>query len=78
MVTDIKSLIAKDLDKWLLTVLTGTSLFYVLFVFKGYGIQPGLSYSVHNLLIRAFEFGILTSFVFYLFEFNISKGSTQS
>ena len=63
----------EDKDRWLLVLLSGFTLFYVLFVFRGYGIQTGFSYSGHSLLTRAVSFGALNAYVFYLFEFRFRK-----
>ncbi|WP_222931359.1 LytR/AlgR family response regulator transcription factor [Xanthovirga aplysinae] len=52
-----------------MTILTGLFLFVVLFVYKGYNIQQGLSYSGHGLFFRSICFGLLTSFIFYIHEF---------
>lgn len=59
--------------KWLLTVLTGVIVFYVLFIFKGYNIQTNLSYSGHSLLFRSFSFAMLTTIIFYIFQFKVAK-----
>lgn len=64
--------------EWLLTVLSGVTVFYVLFIFKGYNIQSNLSYSGHSLLFRSLSFAVLTTFVFYIFQFKVSKYVTVS
>lgn len=35
----------EHIDKWLLSLLTGFALFFVLFIYKAYNIQEGSSYS---------------------------------
>lgn len=56
------------LKRWLLPLSSGFALFFVLFVYEGYGIQTGLSFSGHGLLFRAVAFGALTAVIFYLAE----------
>ena len=55
-------------DSWSLVILSGLSVFYVLFVFKGFNIQGGESYSGHSLFVRAVVFGVATSLLFGLCE----------
>ncbi|WP_200975043.1 LytTR family DNA-binding domain-containing protein [Echinicola sp. 20G] len=59
--------------KWGLTILTGLFLFFVLYFYEGFGIEQGLSFSGHNLFIRALIFGLFTSLSFYIHEFLLSK-----
>lgn len=61
------------MEKWLLVILSGATMFYVLFVFRGYSIESGLSASGHSLLIRSLAFGLLTSAVFYFMEFHLQR-----
>lgn len=58
----------KHIDSWALAVLSGLSVFYVLFVFKGFNIQGGESLSGHSLFVRAVVFGIATTLLFGLCE----------
>ncbi len=58
---------------WMRTILAGLTLFYVLYVFKGYNIQQGVSYSGHTLLTRCVLFGLANALVFYLFEFHLLR-----
>lgn len=55
-------------DSWALVLLSGLSVFYVLFVFKGFNIQGGESFSGHSLFLRAIVFGIATSLLYGLCE----------
>ena len=73
MKTLIKNRSIQFLEQWLITLLTGFSLFFVLFVYQGYGIQTGLSFSGHSHLTRCLAFGYLTSLVFYLAEFHMAN-----
>lgn len=68
----IKNHINANSEKWLVTLLTGFSLFFVLFIYQGYNIQAGVSYSGHSLLFRASAFGFLTSLTFFINEFYLS------
>ena len=56
-------------EKWWITFSTGFALFFVLYVYQGYNIQKGVSFSGHGLLFRAVSFGLLTSLSFFLHEF---------
>lgn len=60
-------------DKWLVSLFTGLALFFVLFIYKAYNIQEGLSYSGHGLLLRSISFGFLTSLSFFINEFYLSS-----
>jgi hypothetical protein len=68
----IKKHIEDNLDKWLVSLLTGFALFFVLYIYKGYNIQEGLSLTGHGLLFRASAFGLLTSCIFFIHEFYLS------
>ena len=58
---------------WIITIVPGLFLFYILFVFNAYQIQTGISFSGHTLFVRAFWFGVANSLTFALFEFGISR-----
>lgn len=60
-------------DSWLLVTLSGLSLFYVLYVFRGFGIDEGISCSGHSLLVRSLWFGTANAAVYYGCEFHASK-----
>lgn len=62
----------EHIDKWLLSLLTGFALFFVLFIYKAYNIQEGSSYSGHSLLFRSLTFGFITSLTFFINEFYLS------
>jgi len=47
--------------------------FYVLFIFKGFNIQTDVSASGHGLFERALAYGLITSLIFYLYEFYGTK-----
>lgn len=72
MLAIIKSHVIKYYEKWLLILSTGFFLFFVLFFYKGFNIQDGISDSGHGLLFRSVSFGLLTSFLFMINEFYIS------
>ncbi|PWJ41957.1 LytR/AlgR family response regulator transcription factor [Sediminitomix flava] len=59
----------KSPQSWARTILSGVFMFVVLFIYKAYDIQQGISYSGHSLLFRAFSFGLSSSICFYLLEF---------
>ncbi|HAA11572.1 MAG TPA: hypothetical protein DCE41_07680 [Cytophagales bacterium] len=60
---------ASRLERWLRVFLPGLTLFYVLFVFQGFGIHTGISYSGHGFLGRCIGFGLLNVVVFAAVEF---------
>ena len=62
----------EHLDKWLVSLVTGFALFFVLFIYKAYNIQEGFSYSGHSLLFRSAAFGFVTSLSFFINEFYLS------
>ena len=68
----IKRYIHNHLEQFLVVFLTGFFIFFVLFFYKGYNIQQGISYSGHGLLFRAISFGLITSFSFFINEFYIA------
>lgn len=72
MFTVIKIHFKKNLEKWALTLLSGFFLFFVLFFYKGFNIQQGISDSGHGLLSRAVCFGLVTSTTFMINEFYLS------
>lgn len=55
--------------KWLLTISSGLFLFFVLYVYEGFGIPRGISSTGHGLLFRAMSFGLITSLSFFVNEF---------
>ncbi len=59
--------------KWIITIIPGLFVFYILFVFNAYQIQTGISFSGHTLFVRAFWFGVVNSLTFAFFEFGISR-----
>ncbi len=59
--------------QWVTILSTGFTLFLVLYIYKGYNIQTGLSFSGHSHIVRSLAFGILTSIVFFGTEFYLSK-----
>lgn len=66
-------------EKWTLTLSSGLMLFIVLYVYKAYDIQQGVSLSGHSLLFRAIIFGLGASAGFYFLEFFVlSKFSLQN
>ena len=65
---NISFLKIRHIDSWALFILSGLSVFYVLFVFKGFNIQGGESFSGHSLFVRATIFGVATSLLFGLCE----------
>jgi hypothetical protein len=66
-----------QLQKWSITLGSGLSLFCVLYIFRGYHIEEGISASGHSLFIRASLFALLSSFIFYLFEVSLSRKLSQ-
>jgi hypothetical protein len=56
-------------EKWLLTLASGGFLFFVLYVYEGFGIPGGISDTGHGLLFRSASFGLLASLSFGLNEF---------
>lgn len=60
-------------SQWVFVLLAGVTLFYVLYVFEGFGIQQGISYSGHGFLYRTVVFGLANSCIYYLFEFHIIR-----
>lgn len=56
-----------------MTFLPGFALFFVLFIYEGFGIQPDVSYSGHGLLFQAIAFGGLTSINFFINEFVVAR-----
>lgn len=73
MLHSIQKHIQQNLQKWLISISTGLFLFVVLFVYQGYRIQTGDSYSGHSLLFRSISFGLSASFIFGVNEFFVSK-----
>jgi len=63
----------QNLAQWLVSIFTGLFMFIVLFFFKAYDIQQGVSYSGHSLLFRAIAFGVITSITFSFNEFYIAR-----
>ncbi|MEQ6119248.1 LytTR family transcriptional regulator DNA-binding domain-containing protein [Reichenbachiella sp. MALMAid0571] len=63
--------IKPDLEKWLVTLLTGLFLFVVLYVYRAYNIDQIPAYSGHGLFFRAVAYAAATSVLFYLFEFHV-------
>ncbi|MGB0524199.1 MAG: LytR/AlgR family response regulator transcription factor [Flammeovirgaceae bacterium] len=61
--------LATHAHQWRLTLMTGFFLFIVLFFYKGYNIQQGLSFTGHSLFTRALLFGMCTSLSFGIHEF---------
>ncbi len=59
-------------EKWALVLFSGLSLFFVLYIYEGYGIARGVSLSGHGLLFRSLVFALCTSVVFYMVEFHQS------
>lgn len=53
---------------FLLSFISGFSVFYFLYFFAAYGIQKGISYSGHSHLFRSISFGILTLSYLLIFE----------
>ncbi len=59
--------------KWIITIISGLWVFYILFVFNAYQIQTGISFSGHTLFVRSFWFGVVNSLTFAFFEFGLSR-----
>ncbi|MEH0154325.1 hypothetical protein V6R21_09270 [Limibacter armeniacum] len=70
--SQLKAHFSKYLQPWLKSILTGFFMFFVLFIYKGYNIQQGFSFSGHSLLFRSIAFGLLTSLSFAFHEFYIA------
>lgn len=64
---------SKISHKYFLSLSTGFFLFFVLYFYKGYDIQQGLSFSGHGLLFRSICFGWLTFLSFSIHEFFVIK-----
>jgi len=56
-----------------MTILPGLSLFIVLFFYRGFRIDTGVSFSGHSFFYRTFLFALTTSACFYLAEFHVRK-----
>lgn len=56
-----------------MTILSGLSLFLVLFVYKGFRIDTGVSFSGHPFWLRSLMFGLATSIFFWVMEFRLRK-----
>lgn len=69
----IKKFKNQNVAKWLMTILPGFFLFFVLYFYEGFNIQQGVSYSGHGLLFRSVCFGIFTSLAFFINEFYLSR-----
>ncbi len=59
--------------KGLFCLLSGITLFIVLFIYRGFGIDQGISYSGHSLLARATVFSAANAMVMYLLEFHVRR-----
>lgn len=70
--------IKANLDKWLISLLTGFFLFIALYIYRVYHIDQVEAYSGHSLLTRALIQSSFTSLVFYTFEFHIGPRLTIS
>jgi len=73
MIPYLKKHIYQNAEKWLITILTGFFLFFVLYFYKGFNIQQGESFSGHGFLFRTVSFGLVTSLSFFIHEFFLSK-----
>ena len=73
MILSLREKFKKNLQAWLITLSTGFALFFVLYIYKAYDIQQGLSYSGHGLFFRAISFGLLASLSFAFNEFYLIK-----
>ena len=67
----LRDIPAKRISKWVYVTLSALGFFYVLYVFKGYGIAEGVSDSGHSLLIRALIYAIVNGAIVGGFEFAI-------
>lgn len=56
-------------DKWVLVMITGFFMFFVLFLYKGFNIEQGSSLSGHSLFARSLTFALTTSLTFWFHEF---------
>ncbi|MEL6535771.1 MAG: hypothetical protein AAFQ98_10185 [Bacteroidota bacterium] len=57
------------MERRLRVLLPGLTLFYALFIFQGFGIHTGISYSGHDFLMRCIGFGVVNVLVFAVVEF---------
>lgn len=59
--------------RWTLVILVSLTIFYVLYIFKAFRIQTGISYSGHDLLTRSLVFGISNGLAYAILEWGIFK-----